>query len=182
MKLADHKPEFQKVVEHLRHELSSLRTGRAHPALLDGVMVEAYNSQVPLKTLASIAVPDHRTLQIEPWDKSLLKAIEKGIVAANLGLMPAMDSSVIRLAMPTLTEENRRELVKLMHKKVEEARVAARGVREKVRTAVLDAEKEKKISEDERYRLQEELEKMTTQHVEEIKTIAEEKEQEIMTV
>ena len=182
MKIADHKPEFQKAIDHFHHELSALRTGRANPMLVDGVTVEAYGTMMPLKSVASIAVPDPRTLQIEPWDKALLKAVEKGVLAANIGLNPIVDATVVRIAMPQLTEENRRELVKIMHKRLEDARVAIRGVREKVRNAILDAEKAKTISEDERYRLQEELEKMTAHYTDEIKTVGEEKEKEIMTV
>jgi ribosome recycling factor len=182
MKIADHKPEFQKAVEHLRHEFSNLRTGRANPAMVDSVTVEAYDSTMPLRNVATVSVPDSHTIQIEPWDKSLLKAVEKGIVAANLGFAPVVDSTAVRIAMPKLTEENRKELVKLMQKKLEEAKVALRGVREKVRNSILEAEKAKEISEDERFRLQEELEKTTKQFVEEIEHLGGEKEKEIMTV
>lgn len=182
MTIADFKPEFQKAIERLHHELSSLRTGRAHPALLDAVKVEAYDTLMDLKGVASISVPDAHTLQVEPWDKSLLKAVEKGIVAANLGLNPTVDSATVRISMPKLTEENRKELVKVMGKKLEEARVAVRAVRERARNAVIDAEKAKEVSEDERYRMQEELEKATKAVIDEIGTIGEEKEKEIMTI
>lgn len=182
MRISDHKEEFDKAIEHLQHELSNLRTGRANPSMVDSVMVEAYGSDMPLKSVATTSTPDPRTIQIEPWDKSLLKAVEKGIVAAGLGFSPVVDSAVVRIALPKLTEENRRELVKIMGKKLEEGKVAIRAVREKVRNAILEAEKEKEISEDDRFRLQEELEKTTKGYVDRIDSIGEEKEKEIMTV
>jgi len=182
MKISDNKEDFDKAIGHLHHELSNLRTGRANPAMVDSVKVMAYDAEMELKGVASIGVPDPHTIQIEPWDKSLLKAIEKGIVAANLGFSPVIDSTVIRISMPQLTEDNRRDLVKIMEKKLEEAKVAIRAVREKIRNSVLDAEKAKEISEDERFRLQEELEKVTKQYVDEVDKIGEEKEKEIMTV
>ncbi len=182
MKIADYKPEFQKAVDHFKNELSNLRTGRANPAMVDSVMVEAYSGMMPLKSVASISIPDVRTIQIDPWDKSLLKAIEKGITAANLGFAPVVDSTSVRLNLPKLTEENRKELVKIMLKKLEEAKVAVRGVRENIRNEIIEAEKEKTISEDERYRLQEELEKMTKQLSEDLEALSKDKEAEIMTV
>lgn len=182
MNLNDHKPEFQKVIDHVKIELGALRTGRANPAILDMVMVEAYGSKMPIKGVGSVGVPDARTLTIEPWDKSLLKEIERAIVAANIGLSPVVDGTVVRLNIPQLTEENRKELVKLMGKRLEEARVAVRGVREKVRAAILSAEEAKKIREDERFKMQEDLEKMVAQFNENIKKMGEEKEKEIMTV
>jgi ribosome recycling factor len=182
MKISDQKEDFENVLEHLRGELTSLRTGRANPALVDNVMVEAYDAMMNLKGVASISVPDSRTIQIDPWDKSLLKAIEKGIIVANIGLHPVIDGVSVRLNMPQLTEENRKELVKIMQKRLEEAKVAVRSVREKMRNGILEQEKEKTISEDERFRLQEELEKVTASYVEKIKEIGEEKEKEIMTV
>lgn len=182
MNANDLKPEFKKVLDHLHKELSSIRTGRATPALLDDVMVEAYGSAMPIKGVGTISVPDARTLQIEPWDKNLLKDIEKAVLASGLGINPVVDSSSVRLAMPKLTEENRRELVKFMGKKLEEARVAVRGVRERARAAVIAAEEAKKMSEDERFRFQEELDRLVQQQNDEIKQIGVKKEQEIMTV
>lgn len=182
MKINDHKEEFDKAMEHLHHELSNLRTGRANPAMVDSIMVEAYGAEMDLKSVATISIPDPKTIQIEPWDKSLLKAVEKGIVASNLGFSPVVDSTVVRISLPKLTEENRKELVKIMGKKLEEAKVAIRAVREKLRNSVLEAEKEKEISEDERFSLQEELEKVTKRYVDEVDSIGGDKEKEIMTV
>ncbi len=182
MKISDQKEDFEKVLEHLRHELSSLRTGRANPAMVDTVMVEAYDGMMNLKGVASISIPDSRTVQIDPWDKSLLKAIEKGIIIANIGLNPVIDGVSVRLNMPQLNEENRKDLVKIMQKRLEEAKVAIRAVREKIRNGILAQEEEKTISEDERFRLQEELEKVTGGFVDKVKEIGDEKEKEIMTV
>lgn len=182
MNLNDHKPEFQKVIDHLKAELSSLRTGRANPAILDTVMVEAYGSKMPIKGVGSVGVPDSRTLTIEPWDKSLLKEIERAITAANLGLSPVVDGTVVRLNVPQLTEENRKDLMKLVGKRIEAGRQALRAVREKVRTEILAAEEAKKIREDERFKMQEDLEKMVATFNEQIKKMGEEKEKEIMTV
>ena len=182
MRVTESKPDFEKVIEHLEHELTSLRTGRAHPALLDSVQVEAYGAMMDIKSVGSITVTDARTLLIEPWDKTLLKALEKGIVIANIGINPVVDGNVVRLSMPKLTEENRRELVKVMLRKLEEGRVALRAVREKVRNGILDAEKSGEMGEDERYAAQEDLEKLTASYVEQIKQIGEAKEAEIMTV
>lgn len=182
MNASDVKPELKKVIDHLHHELSSIRTGRAIPALLDGVMVEAYDSLTPIKGVGTITVPDARTLQIEPWDKNLLKNIEKAILASNLGLNPVVDSTSVRLTMPKLSEENRKDLVKVVGKKLEEARVAVRGVREKARGTAIAAEEAKKMTEDERFKFHEELDRLVQQQNEEIKQIGIKKEQEIMTV
>lgn len=182
MNLNDHKPEFQKVIDHLKMELGALRTGRANPAILDMVMVEAYGSKMPIKGVGSVGVPDSRTLTIEPWDKSLLKEIERAITAANLGLSPVVDGTVVRLNVPQLNEENRKDLMKLVGKRIEAARQALRAVREKVRALILAAEEAKKIREDERFKMQEDLEKMVATFNEQIKKMGEEKEKEIMTV
>lgn len=182
MNLNDHKPEFQKVIDHLKTELSSLRTGRANPAILDSVMVEAYGSKMPIKGVGSVGVPDARTITVEPWDKSLLKEIERAIVGANLGLSPVVDGTVVRLNIPQLNEENRKELVKIAGKRVEDARVSIRAAREKIRTAIMAAEEAKKIREDERYKIQEDLEKLVATYNDLIKKMGEEKEKEIMTV
>lgn len=182
MQISDFKTEFQKVISHLRQELGSLRTGRANPAMLDGIKVDAYGEAMDLKGVATVTVPDSRTIQVEPWDKGLLKAIEKAIAVSQIGISPVVDAAVVRCVLPKLTEENRKELVKIMQKKLEEARVAVRQVREKARNGVIAAMQAKKISEDERFKLQEELDKMTRQFTEEIEAIGKEKEKEIMTV
>lgn len=178
----DWKPEFQKVIDHLKRELGGLRTGRASPALVEDIQVEAYGTKMGMKGVGSISVPDSKTIQIEPWDKTLLKEIEKAVSASGLGIMPIVDGNVVRISLPKLTEENRKELVKLMGKKLEEAKVGVRGVRERIREGIIADERDKKISEDERFRHQEALEKMVKDYVVEIDRIGAEKEKEIMTV
>ena len=180
--LTEKKPEFEQVVLHYANELGALRSGRANPALVERVMVEAYGSTMPLKGVASVSVPDAKTLAIDPWDAGLVKDIERALVLADLGITPTVQGKTIRLVMPMMTEERRKQLVKVVKEKAEEARVAARAVREKIRDTVLGMEKNKEIAEDERYRLQDELDKMTKQFNEEIEKLAMEKEQEIMTV
>ena len=117
------KEQFDKVLEHFHHELSSVRTGRANPALLSTVMVESYGAKVPLQQVASITVSDAKTLTISPWDKSQLQEIEKGIIAANLGFTPGNDGNVIRINLPPLTEDRRKEMVKLVGQMAESARI-----------------------------------------------------------
>ncbi len=180
--IQEHKPELQKVIEHLKKELSQFRTGRATPALVEDIKVEAYGSQMEMKAVGSIQVTDPKTLAIEPWDKNLLKDIEKAITAANIGINPVNDGKLIRLVMPKLTEETRKDLIKVMGKKLEEARIGVRRVRDEVKEKIVTQEKEKKIAEDERYRLQDALDKMASEFNEMIKRMGEEKEKEIMTV
>lgn len=178
----ENKEKFDKVIEYLKGELAAIRTGRATPALVEDLRVEAYNSQMELKGLASISTSDARTLVIDPWDKSVLKNIEKAIRDSNLGLSPVVDGVVIRLSMPQLTEENRRELVKVVNKKLEEARASIRRAREDVKNEIIKAEEDKEITEDERFKMQDTLDEVTRKYNEQIKEIGEEKEKEIMTV
>lgn len=176
------KPEFQKILEHLASELSTIRTGRASPALVDSVQVNVYASMMELKSIASISVPDARTLQIQPWDKANLQPIEHALAAANLGMNPVNDGVVIRLIMPQLTEETRKQMVKMMKEKLEEARISIRKIREKVRAEIIESEKANKIAEDERFARQEELDKMVKEFDGDIAATGEKKEHEIMTV
>lgn len=180
--LDTNKPEFEKVMAHLKGELGALRGTRATPAILEHVMVEAYGSSQPLKALAAISVLDPKTLSVEPWDKSVLRDIEKAIQTANLGIGSAVDGQRIRVTLPPLTEETRRELVKIIHDKLETARQSVRTLREKLRQQVIEAEKKKEVGEDEKFRQLEKLDKMVGEYNEQIKKIGETKEKEIMTV
>lgn len=176
------KEEFLKVVEHLKAEISSLRTGRAHPSLVDNVVVEAYGARTPIRGLANITVSDSKTLTIEPWDKGIVKDIEKAIQLANIGINPVNEGTKIRLVMPTLTEENRKELIKILGQKLEQSRISVRNVRDGIKDEINNAEKNKEISEDEKFRAQEELDKFVKAQNDEIKAIGEKKEQELMTI
>ena len=180
--LSDIHPEFQNVVEVLRSDISVLRTGRANPNVLDVVMVEAYGTMNPLSSMASIAVPDARSLVVDPWDKSNLKAIEVAITAANLGLNPTVQGQSIRIPIAAPTEETRKQLVKQLGEKLEHARKSVRNVRDEAKAAIQKAEKEGEIGEDEKYRLLEELDKKAASINDKIKKIGEDKEKEIMTI
>lgn len=173
---------MKKTVEAFRKELASVKAGRATPALLDRVMVDYYGQQMPVSQLATITAPDPRTLVIQPWDKSALKAIEKGILNSDLGLNPNNDGNVIRLVLPPLTEERRRELVKMLHKRAEEERVAVRNVRRDANEQLKKMEKEKKISEDDLKRTQDEVQKLTDRYIKEVDQALAAKEKEVLEV
>lgn len=180
--ISEHKEHFQKVIEHLHAELAGFRTGRANPALLATVMVESYGSSMPVAQVANISVADSRTLVIQPWDKGLMPAIEKGILAANIGITPANDGQVIRLSLPPLNEERRKELVKVVGSVAEKARVSIRNIREDVLKAFKKAEAEGGIGKDEVAGGQKKLQEVVDDLNSKIKAIVEEKEKEILTV
>lgn len=182
MNIQEHKKEFETAVEFLKHELSSLRTGRAGTAMVEDITVEAYGSYQPIKAVGTIAIADAKTLTIEPWDKGLLGAVEKGIRDSGLGINPVNDGKLIRIVLPELTSERRAELVKVLHQKVEGARVSIRKIREEIRALIAGEEKDKNISEDEKFRLQDEVEKMVKTYNDEIGKVGENKENEIMAV
>lgn len=173
------KSEYEKVIEFLNSELSSLRTGRATPALLDNVQVEAYGTFQPVKALASMSTPDSRTLQIDPWDTSVIKAIETAIQASDLGINPVVDGKSIRLVMPMMTEESRKKMVKIMSEKLEEAKVSIRQLREETRKEI---GKQTGISEDIIRKEQEDLDKLTKEYIARIEEIGEKREADIMKV
>src|SRR5512140_2924138 len=152
-------------VEALKRELNGIRTGRAHPSLIETLAVDYYGAATPLKQLGTINAPEPRMLTIQVWDRGALKAIEKAIQGSDLGLNPAIDGQLIRLPFPPLTEQRRKDLVKLVHNKVEEARVAVRNVRRHAHDELRKAEKDGEVSQDDLKRHEEELQKMTDQHV-----------------
>lgn len=180
--LNEHRSQFEKSIAHLKEELASLRSGRANAAILDKVTVEAYGAQQPIKALASIAVPDAKTIAIEPWDAGVVKDIERALAAADLGITPTVQGKIIRLVMPQMTEERRSQLTKVVREKAEEARQSIRAVREKVRDNIMEMEKANEMTEDDRFRAQEELDKITKEFTERIDKMAVEKEKEMMTV
>jgi len=180
--LKDCESHMQKSIHALTEELTTIRTGRANPALVEKLHIEYYGSPTPLMQLASISVPEPRTLMIKPFDKTTLKAVEKAILASDLGLTPNNDGLVIRLNLPPLTEDRRRELVKRVHHRLEEARVAVRNIRRDTMKDIKDYETEKLISEDDRMRGEDELQKVTERFMAEVDKIGHSKEQEIMEV
>lgn len=182
MNINEFKSDFDKTIEFLKNDIAGLRTGRASTAMVEDISVEAYGSRQPIKAVASISISDPKTLAVEPWDKSLLAAVEKGIRGSGLGINPVNDGRIIRLTLPELTTERRAELIKILHQKLEQARIATRKVREDVRSLIGAEEKGGSIGEDEKFRLQEDLEKIVKDHNEKIKTIGEQKEKEINSV
>lgn len=180
--IAAHKEDFEKGIAFLEQELSALRTGRATPALVEHIRVHAYDTMQELVGLASITTPDQRSILISPWDKSVLKNIEKAIQESDIGLMPIVQGDGIRITIPAMTEESRKKLAKVVGEKAEEAKVSIRGVRDDVRNEVIQGEKDGQITEDDKYRILEELDEVTATYNERIKTMAAEKEQEIMTM
>ncbi len=169
-------------IQALEEDLAGIRTGRAHPALVEKLPVEYYGVTTPLIQLATISVPEPRSLLIRPFDATSLKAVERAILVSDLGLTPNNDGKSIRLNLPPLTEERRRDLVKLVHARVEEARIAARNVRRDSIRDLREFEQEKMISEDERKRGEEEIQKITDRFIEEIEEIGYKKEREILEV
>ncbi|MDR7443779.1 MAG: ribosome recycling factor [Armatimonadota bacterium] len=180
--LADARQRMQKSVEATRRELAGLRTGRAHPGLVEHIRVEYYGTPVPLNQLATITAPEPRLLVIQPWDRSALRNIEKALMQSDLGLHPTSDGNVLRVPIPPLTEERRQDLVRLARKLAEEGRVAIRNIRREARETIEELEDEGEISEDEARRAQEELQRLTDRFIEEIDALLQRKEAEILEV
>ena len=174
--------KMKKTTEALRHHLSSIRTGRASPGLVEHLHVEYYGSEMPLNQLANISAPEARMLVIQPWDKGAMKAIEKAIQHSDLGLNPNNDGQVIRLSIPALTEQRRKDLVKMVKKEVEEQKVSLRNVRRDAQTELKKLESDKQISEDELKRAQEKLEQLMSTYSKELDQLGQSKEHEVMEV
>jgi ribosome recycling factor len=173
---------MDKSLAALRQELSTIRTGRANPAIIEHLQVDYYGSPTPLQQLATISTPDPRQLLVQPYDRSALGNIEKAIRSSDLGFNPTNDGSLIRITIPQLTEERRRDLVKLVHKRVEEAKVAIRNVRRDSNDHLKKLRKDKGISEDEEKRAQEQLQKLTDRAIHEADAIGQSKESEMLEV
>ena len=180
--LTDAEHRIRSAIQVLHDDLAAIRTGRASPALVERLPIEYYGTPTPLQQLASIGVPEPRTLMIKPFDASTLKAIEKAIQSSDLGLNPNNDGKVIHLNLPPLTEERRRDLVKHVHHRLEESRIAVRNIRRDSHNDMRDFEKEKLISEDDLERGEEDLQKLTDKYIEEIAQLGKNKEVEIMEV
>lgn len=178
----DTKIKMDKVMESLRREYVKLRTGRASLTLVDGIRVEAYGSEMPINQVGTLAVPESRTITINPWDKGLIPAIEKAIMKSDLGLQPINDGKLVRINLPVPTEERRKDLVKVAKKYAEEARVAVRNVRRESNELVKKNQKDGKITEDDLKRQETEIQKTTDHYVAEVDKFLAQKEKEIMEV
>lgn len=179
--LEETKRKMEKVLEAMARDLSRVRTGRASVALLDGIKVDCYGTSMPLSQVASLAAPESRLLTVQPWDPTVLGDIEKAILKSDLGLNPANDGKVIRLPIPALTTERRKELGKVVKKMGEEAKVALRNIRREANEQFKDLKKDKLLPEDDAHRGQEEVQKVTDDFIKKVDTQAAEKEKEIMT-
>ena len=178
--LKDVEARMTAALDTLGRELASVRTGRASTSLLDGIRVDYYGTPTPVNQMASISVPDARTLVIQPWEANQLKAIEKSIMASDLGLTPVNDGKVIRLAMPSPTEERRKQLAKSVHKIAEESRVAIRNIRREANDKLKGMARDKNVSEDDERRGHEQIQKTTDRHITRVDELLKKKEQEIL--
>ncbi len=178
----DSKEKMEKALASLANELKKIRTGRAQVSMLDGIRVNYYGTPSPLSQVASISCPDAKSFLIAPWEASILKEIESSIIKSDIGMTPMNDGKVIRLRVPDLTEERRKELVKQTKKVVEDAKVAVRMARRDANEAIKAAQKDKSISEDEQKKLNDEIQKLTDDYVKKVDAIADEKEKSIMTI
>ena len=178
----DTRNRMTKSLEALRHELAKIRTGRAHPSLLEHVPVDYYGSEVPLGQAASVAVEDARTLTVTPWDKNMVKLIEKAILTSDLGLNPSTAGQVIRIPLPPLTEERRRDLGRVVHQEGENAKIAIRNIRRDANHHIKELLKEKEISEDDERRAEADIQAVTDVAVKKVDEIVAEKEQELLEI
>lgn len=176
------KGEFDKILGHLKLELMTLRTGRATPALVEDVQVECYGTRMPLKQLAAIYAPEPRLIIVQPWDKSVMKEIERAIVSFRSGLSPIIEGDLIRINIPALTEERRKELVKLLQKILEGARISLRQHRDEIWKQIQVLEKDGRIREDDKFKAKEDLQKLVDKYNQAIEDLGLTKEKEIMTV
>ena len=178
----DARERMGKSIESLVQSLSKVRTGRAHPSLLDHLTVDYYGSEVPISQVANISVEDARTLMVTPWEKQMVQVIEKAIMKSDLGLNPATAGTVMRIPMPPLTEESRRNLVKIVRQDGEGAKVAVRNIRRDANSDLKELLKEKEISEDDERKAQDEIQQITNQYVAEVDQVIGEKEAELMEI
>lgn len=179
---ADAQEHMDKALESLERDFRRLRTGRASVSLVDGIRVDYYGTVTPLNQLATLTIPDPRTIMIQPWDTSVIGEVEKAILKSELGLTPMNDGKIIRINIPPLTTERRRELVKIVKKMAEEAKVAVRNVRRDANEMIKDLKKEKEISEDDQFRAQEETQKITDELIKRIDAVYAAKEKEILEI
>ena len=180
--LLDATDRMEKALEALRRDLASVRTGRASPGLVEHLKVEYYGTPTPLNQLATISTPDARLITIQPWDRGSIGAIEKAILKSDIGLNPSNDGALIRLAIPQLTEERRRDIAKQVRKRAEDARIAVRNIRRDCHENIRRLEHDHEISQDDLHRAETELQKLTDEHIKEIDKVGHEKEEEVLAV
>lgn len=180
--LTEKQADFEDITDFFKRDIATLRTGRANPAVLDGIQVEAYGVMNPLNAVANIAVADARSITVSPWDKGVSKAIEKAIIEADLGLGVVNEGDKIRLTIPSLTEENRRDTVKKLNDKMEKARISLRQVREELKNKIEKAEADKEMSEDEKFRAMKELDELVAKKNDELKEARYRREKDIMEI
>lgn len=180
--LDDLKQRMDKAIESLRRDLGKVRTGRANTALLDGIVADYYGTMTPLTQMATLSVPESRLITIQPWDASAMEVIEKAILSSDLGLNPSNDGKIIRLAIPQLTEERRKDMVKLAKKYAEDAKISVRNSRRDANELLKDLEKEKEISEDDLKRSCDEVQGITDEYVKKVDSVIKHKEQDIMEI
>ncbi|MBI5579545.1 MAG: ribosome recycling factor [Deltaproteobacteria bacterium] len=176
----DTKDNMGKVIEALKKELKRVRTGRASLSLLDGIKVDYYGTLTPLNQLATLAAPESRLITIQPWDTTVIKEIEKAVLKSDLGLTPSSDGKIVRIAIPPLTEQRRKELVKVVHKTSEEYKVSVRNLRRDANELIKNIKKDGKISEDDAFKSQEKIQKITDEHISLVDACYKEKEKEIL--
>ena len=180
--LSETSKKMGKAIDALKRELATIRTGRATPAIVDHIKVDYYGVPTPLNQIATISVPEARLLLIQPWDRQALSSMEKAILKSDLGLNPSNDGNMIRLRIPQLTEERRKDLIKVVRKRVEEGRVALRNVRRSALEEIRELERKKDISQDEQKRAQERLQELTDSFIEEVEKVGRGKEEELLEV
>ncbi len=173
---------MKKTIESLKHELAKIRTGRAHPSLLEHVHVSYYGSEVPLSQVANVTAEDSRTLAITPWERNMIGAVEKAILTSDLGLNPSTNGPVIRVPLPPLTEQRRKDLIRVVRQEAENGKVAVRNIRRDANNELKAALKDKQISEDEEKRSQDQIQKLTDQFIKEIDGLLEEKEADLLSI
>jgi len=180
--LIETEKKMKKAIQATQHELALIRTAKATTSLLDGIRVEYYGTKVPLNQVAAISVPEPKILLVQPWEKSMVAEIEKTLLKSDLGLTPASDGNVIRLPIPPLTQERRKELIKVVHRLAEEGRVAVRNVRRDANEELRKAEKAGSLPQDDSKRTQERIQELTNKHIEQVDEIVVAKEKEVMEV
>lgn len=179
MNITDKKNDFEKLIEHAKNDLNSVRTNRATPAMLENIKVDTYGAKMSLNQIGSISSPEPMQLLVETWDKNLLKSVEQAIETASLGFSVKNEGSYLRLTMAQMTEETRKKIIKSLHEKMETARISLRNLRDKIKEEIIGAEKNKEISEDEKYKFIDDLDEMTREYTEIINVLGKKKEEEI---